>query len=77
LVFIAIWVIGFPFLIFYQLYRQRKNLSDQKVVLSYGLFFVGLTDKAFFWEVVITNIRKVVFVLCSTLLGGMDPLYKV
>ena len=46
-------------------------------MLGYGLFFVGLSEKAFFWEVIVTNLRKIIFVICSTILSTIDPLYKV
>ena len=77
LVFILFWVIGFPVYIFYKLFHKRHNLDDQEVILGYGLFFVGLSDKAFFWEVIVTNFRKVIFILCSTLLSTINPIYKV
>lgn len=37
---------------------------------------MGLTEQAFFWEVVVSNIRKIVFVACSTLLSGVTPMIK-
>jgi hypothetical protein len=77
LVMIFFWVIGFPVYIFYELFNKRKSLNNKDVVLGYGLFFVGLSEKAFFWEVVVTNLRKIIFVICSTILSSIDPVYKV
>jgi hypothetical protein len=74
--FIGVWVIGFPAFIFRKLYIYRYRLGEKDFILEYGLFYVGLTEQAFFWEVVISNIRKVVFVSCSTLLSGQTPLIK-
>jgi hypothetical protein len=66
LTFILFWVVGFPAFIFIKLYINRKNLNDNDFIQRYGLFFVGLNDDAFFWEVVILNARKIIFITCST-----------
>lgn len=41
---IVIWIFGFPLYIFWRLYRARGNLNDKEVLLSYGVFIVGLED---------------------------------
>ena len=73
----AVWIIGFPLFIFMKLFKERKNLNNKDVVLSYGLFFVGLEDNAFYWEIIVTNLRKVVFIVCGTLLGPVNATIKV
>jgi hypothetical protein len=77
LTFILIWVIGFPVLIFIILMKNKHKLNDPDFIVQYGLFFVGLTDEAFFWEIIVTNCRKIIFVICSTLLSSQNPLFKV
>jgi hypothetical protein len=77
IVFILVWVVGFPVFAFMKLYRNRHNLNDRDVILNYGLFFVGLSDQAYYWEVVLSNLRKVVFVTSSTLLPAKNPVFKV
>ena len=67
IVFIAIpvtiiWILGFPLFIFRILYKNRDNLSDKDLIIKYGLFYIGLTDKAFWWELIAVNLRKLVFV---------------
>jgi hypothetical protein len=47
------------------------------VVLTYGLFFVGLKDESYFWEVAISNLRKVVFVMCGTVISSKNSSEKV
>jgi hypothetical protein len=64
----VIWVIGFPGYIFYVLYKQRGQLDNEELVITYGLFYVGLRDNAYYWEVIISNVRKVFFVSFNSLL---------
>jgi hypothetical protein len=75
--YIAIWGIGFPVYVFTSLYRNRKNFDDKQIITKFGLFFVGLNDKAYFWEVIVSNVRKIIFIVCSTLLSSSTPVFKV
>lgn len=74
---ISFWVVGFPCIIMYNLWKNRKNLNDKEVVLDYGLFYVGLADHAFFWEILVSNFRKVIFIVCGTLLSPVNATIKV
>jgi len=64
--FIIIWVIGFPCYVFYKLRKNRNNFNEIDVISRYGLFFVGLNNDSFFWEVLIQNGRKILFILFNT-----------
>ena len=75
--FIVIWSIGFPVYVFTNLNRNRQNFNEKEIISKFGLFFVGLNDEAYFWEVIITNLRKIVFIMCSTLLSSSTPFLKV
>ncbi len=59
---VVIWVLGFPAFMFYLLYKRRRNLDDPENVIRYGLFYIGLTDDMFYWEIVVVNLRKIAFV---------------
>jgi len=59
---LIVWVVGFPALIFYLLYMHRHSLDDKDTIIKYGIFYIGLTDKMFYWEVIIVNIRKILFI---------------
>jgi hypothetical protein len=74
--YILIWVIGTPAYFFIKLYKNRKNFDDKGIITNFGLFFVGLNDKAYFWEIIITNARKITFIICSTLLSTSTPVLK-
>jgi hypothetical protein len=58
------------------LYHDRARFNDKDYIAVYGLFFMGLEDTAFFWEVIVTNCRKIIFIMCSTLLSSVDPKVK-
>ncbi|CDW74830.1 UNKNOWN [Stylonychia lemnae] len=75
--FIVFWIFGFPILFFFRLFRHRKNFNDPEVIQQYGLFFVGLNDSQFYWEILLVNFRKIVFIMCSTLLSQMSPIIKI
>jgi hypothetical protein len=44
--------------------------------MRYGLFFVGLNDNSYFWEILVVNGRKLIFIICSTLLSSSTPILK-
>lgn len=75
--FTVFYIVGFPLLIFLILYKKRPNLNDKDVVLSYGLFFVGLEDSAFFWEIVVSNFRKVLYIIGGAFLSQSNQTIKV
>jgi hypothetical protein len=66
--FIILWAFLFPLAIIVFLYRHRKSLSEIHILKVYGLFYVGLTDENFFWEILIVNLRKVIFILIATVI---------
>jgi hypothetical protein len=75
---IFVWIIGFPLYVFYKLFKQSRNekgekFNDKNFIIIYGLFIVGLTDDAYYWEIFIVNARKIVFIICGTLLSSINP----
>ena len=32
------------------------------MLIKYGLFYIGLTDRGYYWEIVVINLRKVIFI---------------
>jgi hypothetical protein len=74
---ILIWVVGFPLYIFIQLYKARKHLKRKEIILTYGLFLVGLKDDSYFWEIAISNLRKIIFVMCGTIISSSNSHEKV
>jgi hypothetical protein len=64
---LSIWVIGFPAYIFFQLMKNKNNLNDKETIMKYGLFFAGLNDNAYFWDVILTNTKKVILIIVTAL----------
>ena len=77
LLFIIVWTISFPIYIYIALRNHRKQFEQREVLLKFGFFYVGLNDEAFYWEIVVANTRKVLFIIFSTLLSSNDSQYKV
>ncbi len=66
---ILIWVIGFPLFIFLKMRSNRHQLiSDRNFNKVYGLFYIGLKEDMYYWEIAINNIRKIVIISANTFL---------
>jgi hypothetical protein len=68
---VLVWVIGFPLYITLTLWQKRKELDKMENIIKFGLFYIGLNDDSFYWEILISNGRKLFFILCSTLLSSL------
>ncbi|CDW89848.1 UNKNOWN [Stylonychia lemnae] len=75
--FILVWAICFPVFITLQLMRNRKSLSEAKLIKQYGLFYSGLNDKNFYWELAYVNGKKLIFISFSSVLSTFDPFYRI
>ena len=47
--FLIFWVFLFPVIIWFILYRNRDNLSEQVLRLSLGSFLIAMNDEAYYW----------------------------
>jgi len=82
---VIVWVAGFPLVILFQMWRHKEHLSHNDTLIKYGLYYVGLNDSTFFWEVAVINLRKVLIIIGaislqrtdkqSLALGGIAVLY--
>jgi hypothetical protein len=75
--FIIVWVIGFPSFVFYRLFKNREKFNEIEFIRRYGLFYVGLNNGSFFWEVIIYNGRKLIFILFNTFFSEYQAKIKV
>ena len=75
--FSLVWVIAFPLLVFKKLYKNRKNFNNSDFLKQYGLFFVGLKDESYFWELLINNARKIIFIMIGSLFSAQQIYKKV
>jgi hypothetical protein len=39
-------------------------------VIKYGLFYIGLTDESFYWEIGINNLKKIAVVAITVSLNN-------
>ena len=60
---VIVWILGFPVFVFYILNKNKVRLGEHDFLIKYGLYYVGLKDDAYFWEIAVINARKVVFIL--------------
>ena len=64
------WTILFPLFVTWRLYTIRDSFAKPKNLKQFGLFYVGLNDNVFYWEIIIVNLRKLILIMCVTLLGS-------
>lgn len=58
-----IWVFGYPLVVFLILFKKRKNLNETDVLTKFGIFYIGFTDKHFYWQVIVINIRRLLYIV--------------
>ncbi|CDW76025.1 UNKNOWN [Stylonychia lemnae] len=63
---LGIWTIGFPAFVFTRLLKLRGKLNEQINLKLYGLFYVGLNDSTFYWEIILVNLRKFIIIATGT-----------
>ena len=56
------------------LYKNRHNLDNKELIIKYGLFYVGLTDEGYYWEIIVINVRKVIFIAISISLSKYNQM---
>ena len=63
---LLIWTLGFPIFTYIQLTRNLKKFDEKDTIIKYGLFYIGLRDKTYWWEVVVSNFRKALIIGLTT-----------
>ena len=43
-----------------------KKLNEDRNLKLFGIFYIGLTDDYYYWEVLVLTMKKSLFVLCAT-----------
>ncbi len=75
--FILVWAILFPIIVYLRIIREKGQLDHPKNLKLYGIFYIGLNDDAFFWEIIIMNIRKIAIVVVATFFSSNKASFKV
>lgn len=74
----ALWILAFNLHVCRQVRQQKSRLSENEMLQMYGLFYVGLREEAApYWEVIISTLRKVVFIGIGTFIGDTSNEFKV
>ena len=63
---ILLWLLGLPCASLCILYKNKKNLMDERIQFKWGLLFSGYRHEVWWWEMTIV-IRKV----CMVVVGGV------
>eukprot|EP00347_Sterkiella_histriomuscorum_P016197 403354113 len=74
--FIVLWALIFPLGILWRLWLGKDHLEEKYYLQRYGLFYVGLTRESYYWEVIIVNFRKLIFIFCGSILSTYNQEYK-
>lgn len=75
--FFLIWGILFPLYIFWKIKGQKNHLNEAHNLKLYGIFYIGLNDDSFYWEIMVINIRKFVIIIVATFLSANKSSLKV
>lgn len=73
---IAIYGVIFPFSIYWKIRQNADKLGDPQILKIYGIFYIGLNDDSFHWEIIVMNIRKFLLILVSTFLPSSRTSFK-
>lgn len=73
---LILWTLLFPAAICLILYFNRNSLNNTSFIQTYALFYTGLNDHAFYWELLVVNSRKVAFVLCASVIQKSSSMTK-
>ncbi|CDW80960.1 UNKNOWN [Stylonychia lemnae] len=74
--FIIIWSLLFPTYIVLKLKKIKYDFSNDSNLKEFGIFYIGLNDQAYEWEIIIVNFKKFLFILASTFIPQQITVYK-
>ena len=66
--FIVVWMVIDPTSVAAKLYRMKGSFNDRRNLALFGIFYVGLNDHAFYWEILVVNFRKIILIVCAALM---------
>ena len=72
---IIIYVIGFPFIVFWILYKNRKKLNNPEVLRHYLLLYQGVRHEKYYWELVNT-FRKILLLILHVFISDKLRIIK-
>ena len=76
-VFVGVWAIIFPIAIYLRINQEKGSLNHPNNLKLYGIFYIGLNDHAFYWEIIVVNIRKIAIIVVATFFNNNKSSFKV
>ena len=73
---IGIWGVIFPIAIFLKIRENSGRLGDHQILKLYGIFYIGLNDDSFYWEIIVMNLRKFLLILVATFFSSSRNSFK-
>ena len=70
-------LIVFPIVIRNRLNHIKGKYGDEGNLKFYGIFYIGLIDNAYYWEIIIVTFRKIALVIIASVLPSTAQHYKV
>jgi hypothetical protein len=52
--------------IFWRIKGKQGHLNEMQNLRLYGIFYVGLNEDSFYWEILVMNGRKIILIIVST-----------
>jgi hypothetical protein len=74
---VFVWAIMFPIVIDIILGRSKEKFRETRHLRLYGIFYIGLNDDSYYWEIRIVSIRKISLILSAALISNTQMSYKV
>jgi hypothetical protein len=56
--------------------KNAGKLDDPQNLQIYGIFYIGLNDDTFYWEILVMNIRKFFIIITATFITSSNNSYK-
>jgi hypothetical protein len=74
---VVIWGLIYPIAMDIALNKRRKKFHLMENLKLFGVFYIGLNDDSYYWEVRIVNLRKILLILSAALITNSYQDIKV
>jgi len=62
---LLIWIISYTLVIFVILKKSKKNLDNESIILKYGIYYRGFKDDYFFWDILVVNVKRMLYMVLT------------
>lgn len=57
--------------------KNLRNLDEKNTIIKYGLFYIGLKDESYYWEVIVSNYRKMAIVIIAATVSEKNSYFQL